>query len=215
MKPKKAPAIIVAAVVVLFFGVFLVVSISEQRHAAAVTAERAQQEARQRQNEWQEHLKRVAYDQAHPEVIAARKAAAEAKVRHDAAVRVAQRKRDAVLAAENAHKEAEAAEAERVAHKDDFVITTDADFWETDSYMCNGMDQAAEALASGQSVETSTMPGHHDITSGTHVKVVGHKTGFCPGTTTKVSYTEVEVHDGNSSLNGSDGYIVEGILAKE
>jgi len=96
-----------------------------------------------------------------------------------------------------------------------YVLSTNADFWETDTEMCNGMDQAAEALAAGQQIDTSSMDGHHDITAGTRVTVTGHKTGYCPGTTTKVSYTMIEVQDGNSSLNNTDGYIVEGILTKE
>jgi hypothetical protein len=68
---NKTPAIIVTAVVLFVVGVMGVASISDQRIVARVTAERVQQEARQRQNDWQEHLKRAIYNHAHPEILAA------------------------------------------------------------------------------------------------------------------------------------------------
>lgn len=96
-----------------------------------------------------------------------------------------------------------------------YVLVKDADFWETDSYMCNALEEAAVDAGSGQQVDVNSMQGHHNITAGTRVAVIGHKSGYCPGHTVKLNVTEVEVHDGSSGVNGMDGYIWEGMLTKQ
>jgi hypothetical protein len=116
-----------------------------------------QNDLRARQKAYAEHLAREAYDRAHPEIVAARKAAAKADAERRQAAANAEAQRQEVARQEQARKDAENARLAAVQQKHDYRIAHPCESAQqdlTDAQHTKGDQAQYDLAASGlQSIE--------------------------------------------------------------
>ncbi len=183
-------------------------------NAREVTASRADtQDRAQQQTVWLAHLRRKAWNKAHPAEAAHRRAEERA--------RLVEAEREAVAAREAAARTYYLA---READANTYYLTDKQNTDGTnghDSYyslddVCPALEEAAErvvtSIQDGTSLDSSPIPGVHFLAAGTRVTLKGHESVTCSNVA--LDFSQVLVADGGSSDDGKTEYLLEGGLTK-